>query len=183
MDKKSIYYLLAFLTFIDLIIVSVFILILLNQNQSKNMGLNGINDIGQIEVEDDYSVLNEEAELTEENSIIGTHTYEIKADWQGNIDDSILQIFRNKLEGQFIVSDTMSFEFCNDGTFNGFFDSNNASCMGGTYYLTMTEEEQPILTIYNSDETAMVSYNIALNEAGDGIELYYQPADIYILLK
>ena len=120
--------------------------------------------------------------MESEDSIISEPIVSINDDFQGNYSDSVLDIFQSKIIGKWVISDTMVYEFGEGGTFNGFFDSEHPDIAGYTYYLSMSDSDKPHLFIYNTDNTAMIAYELYLNDI-QNIELYFAPADIYIELK
>lgn len=175
MDKNRIRFLMAALTLIDIIIVSIFLLILSEQSTDKKtlMGASS-KTTGDTVFED--------VEMESEDSIISEPVVSINYDFQGNYSDSVLDIFQSKIIGKWVISDTMVYEFGEGGTFNGFFDSEHPDIAGYTYYLSMSDSDKPHLFIYNTDNTAMIAYELYLNDI-QNIELYFAPADIYIELK
>lgn len=175
MDKKNIQFLMATLTLIDIIIVSLFLLILSEQPTDKKTIMGASSNAAGDTVPTEDS-------MESEDSIISEPVVSINEDFQGNYNDSILDIFKSKIIGKWAISDTMVYEFCEDGTFNGFFDSEYPNIAGYTYYLSMSDSDKPYLFIYNIDNTAMIAYELYLNDI-QNIELYFAPADIYIELK
>ena len=146
MDKNRIRFLMAALTLIDIIIVSIFLLILSEQSTDKKtiMGASS-KTTGDTVFED--------VEMESEDSIISEPVVSINDDFQGNYSDSVLDIFQSKIIGKWVISDTMVYEFGEGGTFNGFFDSEHPDIAGYTYYLSMSDSDKPHLFIYNTDNT------------------------------
>ena len=117
MDKNRIRFLMATLTLIDIIIVSIFLLILPEQSTDKKtiMGASS-KTTGDTVFED--------VEMESEDSIISEPVVSINEDFQGNYSDSVLDIFQSKIIGKWVISDTMVYEFGEGGTFNGFLTVN-----------------------------------------------------------
>lgn len=104
MDKNRIRFLMATLTLIDIIIVSIFLLILSEQSTDKKtiMGASS-KTTGDTVFED--------VEMESEDSIISEPVVSINEDFQGNYSDSVLDIFQSKIIGKWVISDTMVYEF------------------------------------------------------------------------
>ena len=103
MDKNRIRFLMATLTLIDIIIVSIFLLILSEQSTDKKtiMGASS-KTTGDTVFED--------VEMESEDSIISEPVVSINEDFQGNYSDSVLDIFQSKIIGKWVISDTMVYE-------------------------------------------------------------------------
>lgn len=91
MDKNRIRFLMAALTLIDIIIVSIFLLILSEQSTDKKtiMGASS-KTTGDTVFED--------VEMESEDSIISEPVVSINDDFQGNYSDSVLDIFQSKIK-------------------------------------------------------------------------------------
>ena len=178
MDKKNLQFLMTALTLIDIIIVSVFLLILSTQSGMRDTIAGSSSDIsGGVSTE-----VNNISELDVENAITSEPAEILKDDYQGNYNDSILDVFESKILGKWVISDSLTYEFAENNIFNGFFDSMNPDVNNYTYYLAISDLDEPYLYIYNADNSAMITYKLSLND-DNNIELCFEPANIYIELK
>ena len=123
-----------------------------------------------------------ETEPVQEDTVIKSAPVVIeKSDFQGTMEDNVLDLYRKKLVGTWHVSKDMTFKFSADGSYAGFFDSNLSDVNNYTYQCGM-QEESPVLYIYNEEKTSMVSYTLILNDE-DNVVLHFEAAGIDLELK
>ncbi|MBE6035578.1 MAG: hypothetical protein E7222_12910 [Clostridiales bacterium] len=77
----------------------------------------------------------------------------------------LYEIYSLLLVGHFKLNKDITFNFEEDGTYSGFFDSDNRNVKDYTYTLTQ-EEGQIIVTIFNEDKSRKVSYIMNLTDEG-----------------
>lgn len=173
-DKKSIQKIMIILTLVDTMIIIVFLRLLSLHNDSikqSNIVGSGLNLTTEADSSPSDKVPIESSSVTV-----------VRKDYQGTMDDAILDIYRNGLVGIWHISTNMTFRFGEDGAYSGFFDSNIAEATNYTYQCIIDKKGVPTLCIYNKEKTAMVLYTLKLNDAGN-IVLHFDSANIDIELK
>lgn len=172
MRKSDIKKIMIAITLIDIVIIIVFLWILEAPTPSINKNASLVID-NQIPTE---------SEQVQEDTVIESAAVVVeKSDFQGTMEDNVLDLYRQKLVGTWHVSQDMTFEFSADGSYAGFFDSNLSDVNNYTYQCGM-QEERPVLYIYNEEKTSMVSYTLMLNDE-DNVILRFEAAGIDLELK
>ena len=108
-----------------------------------------------------------------------TSTNGILPDYDGNQSD-YLNIYRDLIVGRYLVFDKYVFDFTTDGSFSGFFDSNNPSVSGYLYEIIEIDDE-PMLHIISNDKSSFIEYNIELR-ADKAVVLTYKNSNIEFAL-
>lgn len=173
MDKNSMKKIMFIITLIDIFIIIVFLKVLSTNDAS-------INKNSSRSVERKVSTENESSQI--DQVITSSQVAKIENDFQGTMEDNILDLYRKSVVGIWHISRNMTFRFAGDGSYSGFFDNILNDVSGYTYQCVIDEGGNPILRIYNEEKTAMVSYYLRLNDA-DNIVLHFEAADIDIELK
>lgn len=178
MNKNiNIKYIMLILTFVDMIIMAVFLLVL-SSNSTKVSINNVINEQSINETE--TAGWSTEDSISAEK-IINEPQIITKEDYMGDKNSSkITSIYNRQIVGNYCLSNGMWFDFEPDGVFNGFLDYNSPSISNG-YYEIVIVNEKPILNIYNSEMTEKVSYAVAVNNYH--IILCYEATGINIELN
>lgn len=172
MRKSDMKKIMIAITLIDIVIIMVFLLVLEAPTPSINKNASLVTD-NQIPTE---------TEPVQEDTVIKSAPVVIeKSDFQGTMEDNVLDLYRKKLVGTWHVSKDMTFKFSADGSYAGFFDSNLSDVNNYTYQCVM-QEESPVLYIYNEEKTSMVSYTLILNDE-DNVVLHFEAAGIDLELK
>lgn len=172
MRKSDMKKIMIAITLIDIVIIMVFLLVLEAPTPSINKNASLVTD-NQIPTE---------TEPVQEDTVIKSAPVVIeKSDFQGTMEDNVLDLYRKKLVGTWHVSKDMTFNFSADGSYAGFFDSNLSDVNNYTYQCGM-QEESPVLYIYNEEKTSMVSYTLILNDE-DNVVLHFEAAGIDLELK
>lgn len=175
MDKmRQVKLIMIILTIIDFLFMSIFLIILSGGNTDNSSTYAGTT------IEGPQISLDEEIEEETNIEISSNEIVIYRDDYQGNLDDSIRDIFLENILGSYKISENMIFNFKDNGIYEGFFDGANANMLGT--YAIKTYNQKPVLEIYNAEMTAMVSYLIDLDD-NDNIILTYEPANIRIILK
>lgn len=164
--KNEIFESVLFSTFVN-IVCYIFLLGLLF-SQSNTMDKQQLN-IGKNETE----VL--------ELNVVATENLKPEDDFSSLKDDAIQNVSKTLLVGEYHVSDKIKFCFGANGLYSGFFDNSNQNVNGYRYKIRVLDGE-PILYIYNKDETSMVSYKIVSVKFSEAV-LYYEKSDLTINLK
>ncbi|MDD3138747.1 MAG: hypothetical protein PHX08_07230 [Lachnospiraceae bacterium] len=180
MNKNlNVKYLMLVLTFVDMIIMAVFLLVLSSNSTKKSVSINN-SIIESLTTEEETEELSTEEVIAAEE-IISEPQIISKEDYMSDKNTSkITSIYARQIIGNFNLANGMWFDFEPDGVFNGFFDYNSPSITNG-YYEIITVDENPILNIYNSEMTAKVSYSLLINNYH--VILYYEAAGINIELN
>lgn len=173
-DKKSIRKVMIILTLVDTMIIIVFLRLLSSHNDSIKQS--HIVEAGLNLTTETDSSQDDQAQIKSSSVIVN------KQDYQGTMDDAILDIYRNGLVGIWHISNNMTFRFGEDGAYSGFFDSNIVDATYYSYQCIIDKKGVPTLCIYNKEKTAMVLYTLKLNDA-DNIVLHFESANIDIELK
>lgn len=96
-------------------------------------------------------------------------------------DQQVSDLYQNLIEGYDFQVGEYSFDFGDDGSYSGFFDSDNTEVSGYSYECTMENDEE-ILRIYNEDATKNVTYKMNVLDNGD-IQLFFEDDKEPIVLK
>lgn len=98
------------------------------------------------------------------------------------INSEMSNIYSSLLSGwSFQPEDGITFIFGTDGSYSGFFDSDNMEVEGYTYEITLNETDQYVLNIYNSDKSKVVTYNLSLNDEGNIVLNYKDSTEGFVL--
>jgi len=173
MDKDSMKKIMFIITMIDIFIIIVFLKVLsindasISKNSSKG-------------VERKMSIVKESSQI--DQVITSSQVLRMENDFQGTMEDNVLDLYRKRVVGIWHISRGMTFKFTEDGSYSGFFDNTLNDVSNYTYQCAIDEEGNPILHIYNEEKTAMVSYYLSLNDVNN-VVLHFEAADIDIELK
>lgn len=167
MGKSNIKKIMIAITLIDIVIITVFLRIITAPTPSINKN----------------APLAAEKQISTENDVVIKSDQVVveKNDFQGTLEDNVLDLYRKKLVGTWHISQNMTFKFSADGSYAGFFDSNLSNVSNYTYQCGI-QKENPMLYIYNGEKSSMVSYSLSLNDE-DNVVLHFEAADIDIELK
>lgn len=173
MDKNNMKKIMIIITLIDIVIIAVFLKVLtinntaINKNSSVNFS------------EKDSTVVGDSAN---NQSIKSSPVARIEEDYNGTIEDNILDLYRKKIVGSWHISQNMTFRFSKNGSYSGFFDSRLNNVSDYTYQCVINKEGNPALHIYNKEKSSIVMYTLKLNDANN-IVLHFDAANIDIELK
>ena len=131
-------------------------------------------------VERKMSIVKESSQI--DQVITSSQVVRMENDFQGTMEDNVLDLYRKRVVGIWHISRGMKFKFTEDGSYSGFFDNTLNDVSNYTYQCAIDKEGNPILHIYNKEKTAMVSYYLRLNDANN-VVLHFEAADIDIELK
>lgn len=94
----------------------------------------------------------------------------------GKINSEMSNTYLMLLSGcTFNPSEDVTFSFGTDGSYAGFYDSDNKNVSGYSYEVTL-QDNSYVLNLYNEDKSKVVSYNMTINEDGN-IVLSYPGTD------
>ena len=173
-DKINIWFLMVLLTLVNLLFLTVFFLVISSDKKTKTT----IDNI--IEKNFDGKTKNQTEQADQEETASNVLRIITQSDYEGTMDDSYIEILKERLIGNYYVSDTIWFDFEPDGVFNGFFDYEFPNISNGFYEVVMNDDI-PTLYIYNEERVSMVSYTLILNQRN--VVLRYELANINFELK
>lgn len=116
-----------------------------------------------------------------ELDVVAMETLKPEDDFSSVKDDATQNVSKTLLTGEYYASDKIKFCFGANGLYSGFFDNSNRDVNGYRYKISVLNGE-PVLYIYNKEETAMVSYKIISVKFSEAV-LYYEKSDLTINLK
>lgn len=96
-------------------------------------------------------------------------------------EDKMLSVYATLLQGSTVnLDDTKVMYFEIDGSFDGFFDTDNPDVKGYSYeVISLEDNSAPYVAnvnIYNEDKTAVVQYKLSFDEDSN-MQLYYPEID------
>ena len=173
MNKNNMKKIMIIITLIDIVIIAVFLKVLTVNNIAinKNSGVN-VSEKGSTVVEDSAN----------NQSIKSSPVDRIEEDYNGTIEDNILDLYKKKIVGSWHISQNMTFCFSKNGSYSGFFDSRLNNVSDYIYQCIINKEGNPALYIYNKEKSLIVMYTLQLNDANN-IVLHFDTANIDIELK
>lgn len=101
-------------------------------------------------------------------------------DFSQNQNISFRNMICEQIIGEHYIEDDLFYDFAADGTFSGFFDSNEPEVKGYNYEI-ITHGGDAVLSIYNPDKTMVVTYEISITNT-EQIILYYPASKYKIIL-
>ena len=114
-------------------------------------------------------------------NVVAMETLKLEDDFSSVKDDATQNVSKTLLIGDYYASDKIKFSFGANGLYSGFFDNSNRNVNGYRYKISVLNDE-PILYIYNKEETSRVSYKIISVKFSEAV-LYYENSDLTITLK
>lgn len=173
MDREHIKLLMIALTLIDIIIFSLFVILLSDHQQLPKTNVAAYQESGE---------KNDNLEEEETGKIVGDYFEIEKEDNLDSLNDSKLSYYSDKLLGYHIASNNMIYQFSQGNKYSGFFDSSNINITGGTYNVFINQNNEPVLSIYNTAKTLHVEYVLSVNNT-QNIVLYHKTSGSYIELR
>ena len=147
------------LTFINVIILTVILLALSSEPEDEMQEIIMMNTflMGQ-SIEE-----KEEPEAIMGEQIAGETQIIMKEDYNGDVNDSYIELLGERLRGVYYITDFMWFDFEPNGVYSGFFENDGLTIANGFYEIVIIEDV-PILHIYNQDMTKMIPYTLILDK-------------------
>ena len=174
MDKEHIKFIMTALTLIDVIILILFITILSEHQQVPKSNIIVARQLEELS--------NSPGIGSDNNSEIVQSEIVEKEDDTGNVNDSLIFYYNDKLLGYHVASNNMVYQFQQGNKYSGFFDSSNTNLIGGSYSLTINRNNEPTLYIYNAGKTSRVEYTMSKNSQ-QNIVLHHKTSGSNIELK
>ncbi len=175
MDKEHIKFIMTALTLIDVIILILFIIILSDHQQMPESNIVAARQLEKLSNSSEIGSDSNNSELIQSEIVE-------KEDDTGNVNDSLLAYYNDKLLGYHVASNNMVYQFQQGNKYSGFFDSSNTNLIGGSYNLTINRNNEPTLYIYNAGKTSRVEYTMSKNSR-QNIVLHHKTSGSNIELK
>lgn len=122
--------------------------------------------------------------LNQENGIVAKEVIESekeKADYIKEADREKFDFVSGFIVGNYKINSRMHYNFGVKGQYTGFFDSANPNIRQGSYEISV-RDGIVLLYIYNNDKSAVVTYQIHIQDTSK-LVLYYEGLDLKITLK
>lgn len=130
-------------------------------------------DVGSVHIPEEVTEVEAEFEAETELTLVEEPS---ESEFDDEISTSIDAVYGEMILGDYVYHDTdgdLLFQFKPRGEYAGFFDDSNPNVTDYVYEINTADSEDAVLSIYNKDKTAMVSYYLVFSSNYEDITLIY----------